>query len=303
MNKIKILCAFLVILTFGCGDSSNSQTNEKEYPSNIIILLDLSDRISLHKHPNAKQQIYDDIHDCRVIINTVYNILNERRYKKDPQLKLQFFVVDQPGFVINSDDKKRLISFYDKSDKNEIRNSGDFEDIEDIVIDTIYKSYIDTLCRSEGEFPGADIWAWFKNKSKDALPEDHKNYIICITDGLLQFDNVKDRPKGSYMKNIDELIGSSNWEEKIKNPSYKLIAPEGINFKSYIYNVQFLLIGPKYETKKETIIKEKIIEIIWSDWLKSMGINNPDFKQSYVSENKIREFLSRKVKNSEANSP
>lgn len=297
MNKTKFLCAFLLILAFGCSDSSNSETNEKEYPSNIIILLDLSDRISLQKHHDAKEQIYDDIHDCRVIINTVYNKWDERRYK-DPQLKLQFFVVDQPGFAINSDDKKRLLSFYDKSD--EIRNSGDFEDIEDIVIDTVYKSYIDTLCGSEERFPGADIWAWFRNKSKDALLKDHRNYIICITDGLLQFDNVDGRPEGSYMKNIDELVeNSTSWQEKIKKNPYKLIAPDGIDFKSYTYNVQFLLIGIKYETQANTIIKEKIIQMIWKNWLNSMGIDNPQFLHSRVQESAIREFLSIKVKNSE----
>lgn len=297
MNRIKILCAFLAILAFGCGDSSNSETSEKEYPVNIIILLDLSDRISLHKHQDAKQQIYDDIHDCRVIIDVVYSILDKKRYR-GPKLKLQFFVVDQPGFVIDFDDQKRLLSFYHNI--NEIRNSEDFENIEDIVIDTIYKSYIDTLCGSEERFPGADIWAWFRNKSKDALIKNHRNYIICITDGLLQFDNVDGRPKGSYMKNIDKLVENpTNWEEEIEKPPYKLIAPDGIKFKSYTYDVQFLLIGIKYETQENIITKEKIIRAIWKNWLSSMGIDNPRFLHSRVQENAIREFLSIKVKNSE----
>ena len=84
MKKIKIIGTVVIalaILIVGCGGSKKE--NEKVYPANIIVLLDLSDRVSVEKYEEiARRQVNDDKDNCQTIIRVFDDIVKTEDYDK-----------------------------------------------------------------------------------------------------------------------------------------------------------------------------------------------------------------------------
>lgn len=296
MKKIKefgIIVTVLIILIAGCSDPKEG--NEKVYPANIIVLLDLSDRVSIKKHPEkeheerVKEQINDDKDNCQTIIEVFDSIVNKETYSNSKS-KLRFFIPDQLGFQIDSERKKELRVF----GKIPVGNFSKFDGLKIGIIAAINRLYGEVLTAPQTKFTGADIWSWFKYDAKRYLDPEFRNYIICISDGYLDFnENIQDkREKGTFITINNELRKSDDWKKNVYG-EFKLRQPRGVDFSQYEVPVKFLMIGIKDRTYDGSLSDRDILEAYWRPWLESMGIEVEanGFIPSDVGKEEIAAFL------------
>ena len=300
MKKIKALGTLIIILAVlipGCGLlKSCNERNKKVPPANIIVLLDLSDRVSNEKYEDsAKEQVKDDQKNYKAIIEVFRDIVRKEPYSRS-QSKLRFFVPDQQGFPIDSVRKEKLRGF----GVSPIKNTENFKNLKNEITATIDGLYIDVPTMPQEKFTGADIWTWFKDEANRYVDPESRNYIICFSDGYLDFneeiqgtrEKPGTRPKGTYMLIDDTLRQSDNWEEAVRNDEYKLIPAPGVNFSEYEIPVQFMLIGIKNRSPGGLLYEIDILKLSWKLWLKSMGIVPHDFfYPSDVGKEEIEAFL------------
>lgn len=308
MNKtICIIFVIFPMLTIGCNGWGPKE-KEKEYPSNIIVLLDISDRISAKEYPvSGKIDLNNDISNCEFIIKKFDEILDAEKSYGNFEHRLQFIVVNQPRFQFETGYSNNDMAF----NKRQMKSIKEFDKIQDYISDTLDQLYSEAHKYDKSTLTGSDIWEWFKESSKSYILPEYQNYIICMTDGYLDFNNdVKNRrPPGTYMKLDEKIRGSKNWRELLETEEYKLKTPEGVKFGDYKYEVQFLIVGIKDRTREspensddmvsdkseppEVIIADKdILRGMWTIWLKSMGIKPNNFVSADVNQQEqIIKFL------------
>ena len=287
MKKTKMFTTLIPILIILAGLYSGCE-NEKEYPLNIIILLDTSDRVSELKYPNiALDQVLSDIRVCETIMSAFKDIVRTERFSAS-ESKLRFFVPDQQGIPISFEIKTKLLEL----GKVPIGSFRNFEDSQKNVTTSIRKMYTTISDKPTEQFTGSDIWSWFAYDAKRYILPQYQNYIICLSDGYLDFneDIQKNRKKGTYTVFNDEIRTSDTWRDKVNN-EYKLLTPEGVNFSSYKYPSQFLMIGIKDRVPDGSMRDREIIKAYWIPWLNSMGITPFDFVPSDISREEIKAFL------------
>ena len=288
MKKIRVLGTLVPVLTiliagYGCSQKEN----EKVYPANIIVLLDLSDRVSVEKYGGrAEEQVKYDKNNCEIIIGVFDDMVRKESYNNSKS-KLRFFIPDQQGFQIDTEYKKKLRVF----GKSPMGSFTNFDTFQIDVTKTINRLYEKVLTTPQDNFTGADIWSWFKYEAKRHLDPEFRNYIICISDGYLDFnEDIQDsREKGTFVTIDDELRNSDNWEEKVRS-EYKLLPP-GVDFGNYEIPVKFLMLGVKDRTYGGSLRDRDILEAYWEPWLESMGIEPSGFYSSDVEKEEIAEFL------------
>ena len=298
MKKIKVLGTLILILAVlipGCtGCQGCNKVDDNGPPKNIIVLLDLSDRVSKEKYKDlANEQMNEDINNCQTIIDVYKSIVKDEVFRYS-QSTLQFFIPDQQGFKIKSTDNKILQTF----GEGPIGSADKFQNLEKTIIATINELYREVLTMPQDNFTGADIWMWFKDEAKRHLDPESENYIICLSDGYLEFNEdiqgtrkePGSRKKGTYMLIDDTLRQSDNWEEEIRN-KHKLLKPSGVDFSKYKIPVQFMLIGIKDRTSERPLHEKDILKLYWELWLESMGIAIPKFYPSDVTKKEIATFL------------
>ena len=289
MRKIRILGILVPVLAILiAGHGYSQKENEKVYPANIIVLLDLSDRVSVEKYEErAKEQVRDDKDNCEIIIGVFDDIVRKESYSNSKS-RLRFFIPDQQGFQIDSKYKKALRAF----GKRPIESIADFDTLKLDVIKTIDQLYGEVLTAPQANFTGADIWSWFKYEAERRLDPKSRNYIICLSDGYLDFNEKiqSSREKGTFVTINDELRNSDNWEEKVRG-EYKLKQPRGINFSNFEFPVKFVMFGAKDRTSGRSARDRDILTAYWEPWLESMGIESFGLRSSDVEKEEISAFL------------
>ncbi len=287
MKKIKLFVTVIPALVILASLYSGCE-KEKEYPFNIIVLLDTSDRVSGVKYSDiARDQVVSDIRVCRTIIDVFKDIVRREKFSIS-ESKLRFFVPPQQGIPISSEIKAKLLEL----GKVPIGSFRDFEKCEDNVVVSINKVYNTIIEKPECQFTGSDIWSWFAYDAERYMLPQYQNYIICLSDGYLDFneDIQNNREKGTYMVFNNEIRTSNNWREEVNN-KYKLLTPQGVNFSSYKYSSQFLMIGIRDRILDGSMRDREIIEAYWKPWLNSMGITPFRFVSSDISREEIKAFL------------
>ncbi len=297
--KPKVYILFLIIYIFINGCDIGAQDTEGSAPINIVVLLDLSDRVSSPEYGDiSRRDVINDIRHCRSILKEFREILRRSRHK-DLE-KLRFVVIDQPGLplgrnntiVFNKEFKKNLQTVVTK---------------EEMIFDELYELYLKAHTYDNQILTGAAIWSWFNEKSNDFLLHGHRNYIICMTDGYPEFNKeVKEyMPTGTHVTVDKEIRISDDLNAMLEMDKYKLKKPENVDFSiGYKYEVQFLMLGIKNRMEKinrkelgytPKIDDRDILEGIWERWLRSMGIKHFDFRSSDVDSEEITNFLSTEV--------
>jgi hypothetical protein len=154
----------------------------------------------------------------------------------------------------------------------------------------IYSKTIETK-----QYPGSDIWRFFKNDVVDYCVEDsadYRNILVLITDGYLYHKNSTDKLKNrsSYLlpKNVKSYgLRNSNWKEKFNNEDYGYITS-----RNDLNNLDILVleVNPSEKFKNdEDVIKEYL-----SKWFNEMNVNsfkiyNSDLPQ--YTKSKIDKFI------------
>lgn len=255
-------------------------------PINIVVILDNSDRISSGENPG---QVEKDRQIVKDIVSTFENEFVIPEFYIDYQHQLVFAVPEQSGMdpiplTILKDEGGGEPKF-SKTKKKLLQE-----------IDSLYNSIIKA---NEEVFTGSDIWNWFRKSAKAYLQQDAVNYIICISDGYLDFNNgiEENRPKRgnktTFMQ-VELFRDNPDWVQKFDSEGHGLLITEDFpDFKDYTVN--FLMVEIKL--RPEFMLDFPILEKYWRSWLNSMGITDAKFLESQddtsIVKGKIKEFLSK----------
>ena len=282
MDKIKdfriVFAVFFISITGYIGCTNPPPKPPPTKPINVIVILDTSDRISKDKNPH---QAGKDI----AIAEGIVNLFEEKLVRPELYInyphRLAFVVPEQIGvdpipLNITEDTGGGAPQF--KKKKTELLKE----------IRHLYASV-----EKQGKFTGSDIWDWFRGNAEAYLQQDALNYIICVSDGYLDFDSdiQKNRPrrgnKTTFMR-VAKFHNNPNWEKKFANEEHGLLEI-GKDFSRY--KVKFLMV----EIKLRHILDRPILEKYWQTWLVSMGITHSEFWEDQndpdIVIGKIKEFI------------
>jgi hypothetical protein len=248
MKTKPIIISSLVLLTAGIMMSCElpAQKNKKQLATkkNVIILLDLSDRIIIQDNQPERD---------KEIIRHIYKVFEEN-VKKNLYIKsrdeIRVVIAPQRGARISTETFEDRL-FIDMEKINIIhRKSGEEERRNDFFanLDTLYRKAI--FSRDPEDYYGADIWQYFyEDLSYDYVSDTlTKNYLFILTDGYpivgknpSKLKPIKDRfpdlqaiiveaaPREKDLE-WDRIINMWNeWFEEISIPEYAVIKRQAIS--------------------------------------------------------------------------
>jgi len=242
---------------------------EKDNNLNISIFLDLSDRI---EEPTMIEN------DLAYLSSISKSFTNHIKTKKLVMLndKMQLF------FNPNPSDKK-INEIAGKLKIHFTRDTPEKMINETIKIYSTEPSGLYEIARLDANenkknYPGADIWRFFKDDVKDyAIDDCYRNILIVITDGYMFYDKtvMKEGNRTSYLtpKSLAQLsLNKSNWKEIIETKNIGFIPA-----LTELNNLEVLVIGIN-SLNDNNPYTLNIIETYWSKWFIEMGIAEEYFK-------------------------
>ena len=291
MRKLQIfviLCTVFFIFQPTCKSDGEESGSPPSKTMNIVVLLDTSDRISKEKHPDQTQK---DIEIVRGIVTQfeklVLDHLAESSVIKYPH-RLAFVVPDQPKVPQVPLKIMEKLTIEDSGKQNSYPEFQKQRDALFLAIDELYKFV-------EGQKQtGSDIWDWFRARADYYLQGD-QNYIICLSDGYLNFDpDIEAKRRKRTFMQVGKLRNEPNWKEEIQAQGLLAIGRDLSR-----YNVKFLMVEIALRRDKKTdVIYTQDFDIIkeyWETWLTSMGITNSKFIEQInpgILNKEIEAFLS-----------
>jgi len=302
MKNLIYIFTIAIILT-SCADDKkndkvveNSETNEvskvkSEKQLNITILLDLSDRIEPSKYPSKPEHFERDIE----IVNYFTEV-----FKKDMEQKGAFMAKGKMKVIFSprpDDEEINKIASVLSVDLSKTKNTKEKKQVFDNMslnfkenLERIYSKTIDTK-----NYPGSDVWRFFKNDVADFAISDDDNYrniLVILTDGYLFHEGSKDKEGNRSMSLLPRDVKSngfrsSNWKEKFDKGDFGYIST-----RKDLNNLDVLVleISPSPQDKDD----EDVIKAYLQKWFDEMGINEYKLYNSDLPEytkTRIEKFI------------
>lgn len=290
-----LLAVFLVVLSVGCTDDKSDAKSlpSKPLPTkvvNIIVILDTSDRVSEAENPH---QVEKDIVIGNAIVNLFEDFARQQLYVGSRH-RLAFVVPEQPGVTPIP---QKIIENLKIWPQDRDRNAGAprFREMKTKLLAAINELY-ESVNKQE-KFTGSDIWKWFRDSAEAYLKPNTLNYIICFSDGYLDFNadiqagRTKKGNKTNYIpySQVRKFRSNPNWREKFHSEEHGLLE---IKEDFSDYSVKFLMV----EIAHRHMLDLEIVKEYWQTWLKSMGIVDSQFLPTQddpqIVIERIRKFIS-----------
>lgn len=277
---------FLFFLLIGCGENDETPEFIKNCKNNvgsidrkddtfynIVVLLDLSNRIATERQSNKDLEI----------INTILNIFQNAQKKFGYQFskdKLSIKICKQ-----KNDDVELNINIEDlvvDMDRDNSRNMN-FPNFckQKESFETSINSLYDYAIQNKS-FYGADIWNFFNEEMLSLLKENdgetkYKNKVIILTDGYLNFASAieKTRPKGTFMRGYYRMRNNADWKKIFEDRNYKLTPHPHDYFDT---DVIVLEVDPKKPT--EYTNEFNLLSNYWKTWFEDMELNSEVYSKS-----------------------
>lgn len=298
-KNIKILATIfttvLLVLTAGCtSDKLDAKGISSEIPPtkpvNIIVIIDTSDRVSKAKNPRQAEK---DLVIGRAIVNLFEDFARRQLYIGSKH-RLAFVVPDQPGVTPIPQKIIKNLKIWPQ-DRDRSAGAPRFREMKTkllVTVDELYESV-----NKQKKFTGSDIWKWFRDSAEVYLKPNTLNYIICFSDGYLDFnadiqaERTKNGNKTNYIpyRQVVKFRDNLNWKQKFHTEKHGLLEI-GKDFTDY--NVKFLMV----EITHRHMLDLEIVKEYWQTWLKSMGITDSQFlptqNDPQIVIEEIKEFIS-----------
>jgi hypothetical protein len=286
-STIKLYITILLIFSiFACDNDKESKLMDKcvdvkklngeRKNLNVSIFLDLSDRISPTFNPNRAMEYKD--RDLGYITSIAEAFEIHLRNKRTVLMKdnIKLFLHPLPEGITEID---QILSTLDKNltrDNATLENicsvSADYENYSNLIYDETLSQKETFAKQNIDNYPGSDIYDFFKSKVKDyCIKENHRNILFIITDGYMYMSGTKDKNsnnKSNYIlsKELEKWgFNSKNYHSKITNEGYAFQVPtSGLN------DLEVFVVG--FAPKKSWELD--ILNTYWSSWLKEMGVKN-----------------------------
>ncbi len=285
MKRIQTL-----LLMFGlvpaCVLFAQKPDTKVELPLNVVIVLDLSDRI-VKTEGQAKK-------DKTILLGVMDDF--EKRQKKMSYLtskdKLTVLVAPQPQVGTRSHNDLR-IEMTTKIGATKEVGYPLFKKRKEAFVKALENLYAEAL---RSPFTGADIYTFLcTDYPQNYMYDGHRNKVIILTDGYLTFDNQysSQRPKGTYMRELETMRKAKDkWKEIFAKNNLKLTPCSN---KSYV-RTELMLIETAPLNKGTSVHEYDIVQHYWKTWLDESGLRNAWIeKHDDLTDNirtKITRFLS-----------
>jgi len=279
----------LLILIFSCGNKS--ELEKKPVSRNVIILLDLSDRILL------ENQIARDKSTINAIFQTYLNSIKDTIVAYDKEFnrisdKFSVRIAYQKNIPYDKQHFENILQFdFARKDANNAKFIlQDFPKQLSTELDNLYNAA--KFSDNSKDYHGADIWKFFSEDLDNLISDDDNsiNYLFIITDGYLYFENYKENIKQTNrrpdMQFLSELR-NKNWEEKFDKEDWGLIP---LNKQFPNLKVCVLEIAPNDFWNEFDLLKK-----VWSKWLTEMGIDRNNIYFSKSENTEVTTSLVKKV--------
>ena len=291
MRAIGLVLSVFLLLMAGCHGCVEPPPKEPPpTPTNIIVILDISDRVSKAKHPNQAQK---DIQIAKAV-RAVFDQLVKRSGYTQTFDRLTFAVPKQPNtepIPATLSDGLKIWS----TDESRDRGSPGYTAKRAELIQAVDELY--QFVEERNEFTGSDIWDWFRSSGKGYLKQGMDNYIICVTDGYLDFNasiqhnRIIVGKKTSYIPYAQVRRfreDPTSWKQTFDTEGHGLLEI-GKDFSAF--NVKFLMV----EMELRHMGDYEILVKYWDSWLQSMGITDTQFESTESGTlavvETIREFI------------
>jgi hypothetical protein len=239
--------------------TSITENSTKNY--NIIVLLDLSDRIKVDNQAERDKKIITSLldsfegrqdkfgytlNDSFIISIAQYENSNIKLSTATKDLRIEMAGLDKPDF----DEKKDAF----------LKN-----------IDTLYQQ------AGNNSESSSDIYRFFQYSLSNVLKpsKDFNNKLIILTDGYMSFQGK--RSKGTFIAEGDlEVLrnSGSDWEHIFHKNNMGLDASQ-INVDTRNLQIMLLEMNPKNSSVNEL----NFLKTFWKNWFEAMGVYDPTFIQ------------------------
>jgi hypothetical protein len=242
---------------------------EKENNLNISVLLDLSDRIEEPKTISKDVAYLSSLANAFLQhINTKKSVLLEDRIQL-------FFNPEPTSGEINEIAENLNIHFNKDSSVELIKDTKRLYSTEPLKLYELAKADANG---QKQNYPGSDIWRFFKDNAQDYSIDDcHRNILVILTDGYMYYENtqMKEENRTSYLtpNSLAKLnLKSSKWKEEMEEKDLGFIpAAENLN------DLEVLVIGIN-SLNDDNPYAQDIITEYWSKWFEEMGITKENYK-------------------------
>lgn len=252
--------------------------------NNIIILLDLSDRIQ------KEGQIEKD----KAIVKATLDLFQETQ-KRSAYLAskdiLRLMIAKEPGVEVQTDNNLRInMDVHEQSQGSGNIGMPWFKKAKEHFSSSLDRVYSEAVNNPN---TGADIYSFFCTEfPAKYLIDSMKNKVIVLTDGYLLFDQpyLTKRPECTYMRRMDRLREvKDNWKQYFESRKLSLCPCE-----RSLGNVEVLLLETAPKFKGSSVYEFDIVEHYWKDWLGAMSQEVTVFPEEDKIEDikaKVDEFL------------
>ena len=297
---MKTVSGLLLLLVGGvtatAATSHAPSTASKSVPGappaalNVVVILDLSDRIDPIRHPGQAAQ------DLKVLDGLV--TLFEESVRKGLYLlskdRLAFAVAPQAtayqGELMELADRLR-ISMPDLNATGTERGKPGFDRARADLTNGLNRLYSSAVASTN--YVGADIWSFFRDRLDSYLSTEPgvQDVVIVVTDGYINFDAKIERarprrgPRTSFMQ-VASLRGEPGWEGRFDREDLGLIS-----FGPRYQHVNMIVTGLRYVDLND----QPIVERYWRKWLSEMGVARVRLLPADDSAAQAREALRRSL--------
>lgn len=255
-----ILLPFVaVVCLYSCkGDGNNNkkdkQQADKIVPWNITVLIDLSDRIT-DSTENRKQED-NDVQLIVHIANTLKDKIAKEKFIGRDNFKILFYPnpnLDGLGSVTTD---LRINMDVPRKEKKEQKRK--LQKLDSLYTCTLHNVY--TQAKQKAEYPGSDIWGFFRMKAAEqCIRNDYRNILVILTDGYIYHKDNK-RPINGKPVYVTPISLEQNPNIELANP---LEGREKLN------SLEVLLL----EVNPKNTYHFELLERILTKWFDDMGVN------------------------------
>ena len=218
-----VCIVFFIFLAAYRGEAQAPKSTAAK-PTNIIVILDVSDRLK------KSGQIERDIKIVEYIVTRFQKAFVRKhlvKYLGTPPYphRLTFAIPEQPVPVPEQSVSEQPKPYRIPSvmlEKLKIRDleqtrgmsMRQFANKRDTLLDEIKELY--KFVQKNNPYTGADIWNWFQKDAENYLRKGFHNYIICLSDGYLKFTpEIEDQLRPGEFMEVGKWRDDPDWKGKI----------------------------------------------------------------------------------------
>jgi len=247
--------------------SQNSEATVIDRQLNITILLDLSDRIDPSNYQNGIQPYENDIELVNYFTELFKQDMEQRgAYMSKGKLKVIFSPRPQ-NREINEIASSLSV---DLSNTNTKEKKDVFDNISTTFNESLTKIYNQAIAKSD--YPGSDIWRFFKNDINDfCIEENYRNILVIITDGYIFHEDSqkRDKKRTSFLSQGEMSrngLRTKNWKSTFETEDFGFITT---NQNLDDIEILVLEINPSENHKED----EDVINAYLTKWFNEMNVN------------------------------